>query len=446
MGKLRPLVEKEVKDLLRDPRIYIGLIVPIIMLPLIGFATSTAMRSSTEVTMKDLKIALLDYDRTETVRGFTSLLIRMGLNTTNVTADSLDRALQEARRFGSKALLIIPKGFEDDLLSFGRARVEVYSVIESVGVGSTGAYSAIDAAFETSSQMLSDMLISKLAEMTPEATEINPDIIRNPLNITRYTIIKDSIIQVPPQAVFAQLMIGYGVMIPMVLFILAMTVTQIAATATAVENEERTLETLLTFPVSRYDILMAKLLGSSIVAVLGGVLFTVGFLLYFQGFFAMPGLQIGVESIFQALPPPPPEAYAVLALSLILSILFITSLGIVVGALSSDVRMAGSLLGVVIIPVLVPSLLIMYGDIGALPIGLQLLIYSLPTSYPMIMAKEMITSTMPVEVVYGIPYSAALTIIVVYATSKLLAPEKLLTLQYKLRIRRIKRRQTRDLE
>ncbi len=446
MGKLRPLVEKEVKDLLRDPRIYIGLIVPIIMLPLIGFATSTAMRSSTEVTMKDLKIALLDYDRTETVRGFTSLLIRMGLNTTNVTADSLERALQEARRFGSKALLIIPKGFEDDLLSFGRARVEVYSVIESVGVGSTGAYSAIDAAFETSSQMLSDMLISKLAEMTPEATEINPDIIRNPLNITRYTIIKDSIIQVPPQAVFAQLMIGYGVMIPMVLFILAMTVTQIAATATAVENEERTLETLLTFPVSRYDILMAKLLGSSIVAVLGGVLFTVGFLLYFQGFFAMPGLQIGVESIFQALPPPPPEAYAVLALSLILSILFITSLGIVVGALSSDVRMAGSLLGVVIIPVLVPSLLIMYGDIGALPIGLQLLIYSLPTSYPMIMAKEMITSTMPVEVVYGIPYSAALTIIVVYATSKLLAPEKLLTLQYKLRIRRIKRRQTRDLE
>ena len=97
MGKLRPLVEKEVKDLLRDPRIYIGLIVPIIMLPLIGFATSTAARSSTEVATKDLKITLLDHDGTETSRGFTSILTRMGLNMPNVPAVDLDKALEESR-------------------------------------------------------------------------------------------------------------------------------------------------------------------------------------------------------------------------------------------------------------------------------------------------------------------------------------------------------------
>jgi ABC-2 type transport system permease protein len=143
--------------------------------------------------------------------------------------------------------------------------------------------------------------------------------------------------------------------------------------------------------------------------------------------------------VFQTLPPPPPEAYVVLAVTLIIAILFITSLGIVIGALSSDVRMASSLLGVVIVPVLIPSFLIMYGDVEALPLTLQLLAYAFPTSYPMIMAKEMVMATIPVEVLYGIIYSTALTLVVVYATSKLLAPEKLLTLQYKLKFLRKKK-------
>jgi hypothetical protein len=64
----------------------------------------------------------------------------------------------------------------------------------------------------------------------------------------------------------------------------------------------------------------------------------------------------------------------------------------------------------------------------------------------MIVAKEMITSTIPVEVFYGIPYSAALTMIVLYATSKLLVPEKLLTLQHRLTLRRGKRGQAIDSE
>jgi len=423
MGKLRPLVEKEVKDLLRDPRIYIGLMIPIIMLPLIGFVMSTAIQSAADVTTGNLTIALIDYDGTNASKNFTSLLDNMGLNIVDVNNGSLDKALEEARTFGSKALLIIPKGFEENLLSLGKVNVEVYSIVESVGISSASAQSAIDGFLDMSSETLSAMLISKLAP------GIEPDIIRNPLNVTRYTVIKDIVVQVPPQALFGQLMIGYGIMIPMVLFILAIIVTQIAATATAVENEEKTLETLLTFPVTRYDILMAKLLGSSIVAVLGGVMFTVGFLIYFQGLSSLQSSGFGVGDLYKALPSPPPETYVVLTISLILSIFFITSLGIVIGALSSDVRMSGSLLGIVLIPVLIPFLLIIYGDLKSLPLAFQLFAYALPTSYPMIMAKEMITSTIPVD-----------------ATSKLLAPEKLLTLQHKLKLKRIKRKQARELE
>ncbi|RLI36964.1 hypothetical protein DRO55_02430 [Candidatus Bathyarchaeota archaeon] len=432
------MIEKEVKDLLRDPRIYIGLIVPVIMLPLMGFAMSAAMSGAVEAATKGLNVAVIDYDGTNTSRGLVSILVQVGLNASNIEAGSLEEALEEAKNLNSKVLIVIPEGFEETLLNFGKVRVDVYSIMESVGFGSVGAQSVVDRALSISSEILSSMMISRLAP------DVEPDVVREPLNITRYTVIRDRVMPISPQTIFGQLMMSYGIMVPMVLFVLAISVAQIAAIATAVENEEKTLETLLTFPVTRYHILMAKLIGSSVVAVLGGILFTVGFLIYFEGIFSMPGLEMGFVNVFQFLPPPPAGAYVVLALSLILSILFITSLGIVIGALSSDVRMAGALLGVVIIPIMIPSILVMYGDLRALPIGLQLFIYALPTSYPMIMAKEMVLSGISVEAIYGIPYSAALTMAVVYATSKLLAPEKLLTLQYKLRIRRMRRRGVRE--
>jgi ABC-2 type transport system permease protein len=283
------------------------------------------------------------------------------------------------------------------------------------------------------------MLISKLNN------EVDPEVIRNPLNITRYSVVKDTILKVPPQDLFGQLIMGYGIMVPVVLFTLSIMVTQVAATATAVENEEKTLETLLTFPLTRYDILLAKLLGSSVIAVLGGIVFTIGFQLYSQGIFAIPGLGNGSGGLID-LPQPSPLAFVVLAITLILSILFMTSVGIVIGALSSDVRMASSMLGIIIIPVIIPLMLVMYGDLKALPFALQILAYALPTSYPMILAREMATSAIPVEILFGIPYSAIITLIVVYLTSKMLVPEKLLTLQHKLKLRRTKKTKIRELE
>lgn len=438
MSGLRALVEKEVKDLLRDPRIYIGLIVPIIMLPLMGLAISTATSGAITSVGGDLKIVIIDYDKTNTSRFFVSLLENMGLRILEVN-NGLVESLKEAKKSGIQTLLVIQQGFEEKILGLKRAKIEVYSIIESIGIGSMGIQSAIDKVLDVSSEILSSMLISRLA---PEA---EPDAIRAPFNVTRYTVIKDKIVEFSPRVVFGQLMMGYGVMVPLILLVLSITVTQMAATATAVENEEKTLETLLTFPISRYEILMAKLLGSSIIAILGGVIFAGSFLLYFQGFLGSLSLEFGAENLAGVLPSPSPEAYLLLAVSLILSIFFITSLGIIIGALSSDVRMAVSLLGIVIIPVLIPSLFIMYGDPRTLPLSIRLLIYILPTSYPMIMSKEMIISAVPPEVIYGIPYSAALTLILIYVTSKLLAPEKLLTLQYKLKIRRMKWKMTESL-
>ena len=439
MRGLRPLVEKEVKNLLRDPRIYIGLIIPIIMFPIIGFVISMTTSQAMEAAREKIKVTIIDEDGTEASERFISLLSDSGLNVT-VSAKSLDEAIKSADKLGSKALLVIHRGFEESLKRFGRVNIEIYSVIRSVGFKSMGVQAAVSNVLKRTSEILSSTLISRVAP------DVDPEVLRNPLNVTEYSVVKGKIVHAPSGSIFGQLMIGHGVLVPMILFVLSMTVTQIAATATAVENEEKTLETLLTFPVSRYDILLAKLLGSSVVAALGGVIFAAGFVLYFQTCFSGIGLEFGVGGLLTELPPPPSLSYAILIVSLILAILFVTSLGVVIGALSSDVRIASSLLSVITIPVLLPSLLIVYGSVDSLPLALRILVYAMPTSYSMIMAKEIILTPMPMQVIYGIPYSAALTLIVLYAASKILTPEKLLTLQYKIKLRRMKKERRWELE
>ncbi|PDM27060.1 hypothetical protein CP083_00660 [Candidatus Bathyarchaeota archaeon B24-2] len=435
MSSLIPLVEKEVKDLLRDPRIYIGLIVPVVILPIIGFTMSAATHSSIESAVGGgVKVAVLDLDKTQTSLSFLKFANTTGLKVFEVKVDTVKEALKELKGNDAKILIVIPKGFESKISSLEGSTLALYFEVKSVGFGEMSTFSAVNRVVKLYSKTLSDTIISSIKP------GINPTIVRTPLNTTSYTVIHDRILSMPPEAVFGQLFMGYGIIVPVVLMIVSIMVAQIAATATAVENEEKTLETLLTLPVSRYEILIAKVIGSTVVAVLGTLFSMLGFALYFRILFPLQEISGSAHLGTTALPAPTPQMYLALCLSLLIAIFFTTSLGVIVGALSSDVRISNSLIGAVIIPIMIPAFLIMYGDVRSLPLALQALVYALPVSYPMIIAKNMILSELPVEAVYGIPYSAGVTLLLLLLTSRLLVPEKLLLLQHKILTRRMRRK------
>lgn len=438
MRKIIPLVEKEVKDLLRDPRIYIGLIIPVIMLPLLGSIMSTAVSTSIQTSVVGLKIAVIDADNTGLSRELLNLLKNMGMSIDEISETDLNSAINRMRGLGSEFLMVIEKGFEEDLNNFRKGNIEVYAIVDSVGLSSIGKYSALQMQIGRCIEIFSDMLIYKLRP------NVNTETVRKPLNFTFHSILKNNVVNIDPQTLLSQFLMGYGMIVPLLLFILSISVVQIAATATAVENEEKTLETLLTLPISRYEILVAKLLGSSIISVIGGLLFTIGFLIYFESMLKMSGMDV-LTGVSQVLPPVPLESFLLLAISLILSILFITSLGVVIGALSSDVRMANSLLGVIIIPIMIPFFLIFYGDPKAMPLAVRLIVYAFPTSYPMLIAREMIINPMSIEAVFGIPYSIIITAVILYVTSLIMSPEKLLTLQHRLRARTMRKEKIGDM-
>jgi ABC-2 type transport system permease protein len=62
LKKLGNVVTKELKELLRDPKILIGMIiVPLVMLPVIGFVIRGSMET-TQQRLERLEIGILDFD------------------------------------------------------------------------------------------------------------------------------------------------------------------------------------------------------------------------------------------------------------------------------------------------------------------------------------------------------------------------------------------------
>jgi len=435
LGSLLPLIEKEIKDLLRDPRIYIGLLAPILTMPILGLVISTVMQSSIEtISREGIKVAVIDLDRTSTSREFMGFIRSLGLNVSEFPPLEIEDAIKELKGSDTRILIVVPNGFESNITSFRKAQVNVFFIVKSTGLTSIGIFSVVENVLNAYSKALVESFISS------KSPEVNPEDVLNPLTTVSYTVVKDRVLKVSPGVLFNQFFMSSGIMVPIVLMLVSTSVAQIAATATAVENEEKTLETLLTLPIGRYSILMGKLIGSAVVAMLGTIIFIVGLIVYFQSIFSLPivaeeGLTISLE-----LPTASFESYVMLFISLLIAIFFATSLGVIIGALSSDVRISGSLVGFVQIPIMVPMFMVIYGDVRSLPLALQIFIYALPPSYPMLIAQSMFFTELPFEVLLGVPYSAAFTVFLVYLTSKLLVPEKLLSLQHKLLMRRIKGR------
>lgn len=414
--KLYALLEKEVKDLLRDPRIYLGLILPALIFPIMGIVMSATLEPIVKGP-PSLTVGLVDQDRTQTSFAIREFLENYGL----VVKDFED--VQGAISSGPDAVLVIPRGFEHGILSRRSPTLSVYFIFKNLDPYDSSRLGALEIALSRLNDHLSTNIILELGD-------VDPNFVKSPLRFQEISVLKNRELTIPPSALMSQ-MFGQLFFIPLVIFMLSIVVAQIAATSTAVENEEKTLETLLTLPIDRASILMAKLLASTIIAVIGTAIYMVGFQFYMSSFSSL--LQ-GGEVVLE---PPSPSIYIILAISLLLSILFTTSLGVVIGTLSNDVRIANSLLPALIIPIMIPSLVLMLGgSVEGLPLGFKLAMLALPTTYPMILSRSVLVGEVPIEAILGIPYSALLTLIVIYFTSKLLEPERLFRIQYTILKRR----------
>jgi ABC-2 type transport system permease protein len=404
---------KELKELARDPKILLGMIVvPLVIFPLLGGIIGFSVQSAAEkAQMTPLLVVNNDGGYWSNIFiGNLSLYTRAFVVNNTSPEDVVSQGLLSTHN--TTQFVEIPANFTNEVAAHFAvssnitATVNFYSVYAGASPFESIGSTVIDSSVYAFNRVLA------------------PDVV----SLYKSTIIKNTIQLGVDPALLAGLLISQSIALPITVMILLTYSMQVAATSVAMEKEEKTLETLLSLPVDRFAILMGKLSGSILIAALGALAYMVGFTFYTSSIIptAVPIdlAQLGLV--------PSPLGYVLLGISLFVALLSALALAVIVSAFAEDVRGATSIVGYVYPLIFIPSFVLLYIDIGSLPLPFQIILYAIPYSQPILASKSVIMGDFLTPIL-GIVYVTAFTVVVMYAASRLFATERILTARLKFR-------------
>lgn len=253
--RLRALVLKEVTQLLRDPRTLVLILsLPIILLFLFAYAVS--------LTVDHIPTALVDQSRDQESQKLVDAFHNSGYFDFNVQFDSEDQMRQAIDNGLVKAGLLIPPNFNNDIL---RGSADILVLLD--GSDSFSVQSGFNAASLVTQKLGFDLAAQKLtgpgkAEPLPVVT--SPRVLYNP-------DLNDLIFLVPG----------------LVALLVQNIIVSHASMAVVREREAGTMEQLLITPSRPIEILLAKLVPGSLLAIVEMVIIlllsTFWFKVPFQG-------------------------------------------------------------------------------------------------------------------------------------------------------------------
>lgn len=433
VSALLSIVVKEVKELVRDPKILIGVILmPLILFPVMGSAISVSQESVRRAIIS-ASFSVYDEDGGAASR---ALISSLSLNNTviSINAPTLMEALIQFQGTNASVLLHIREGYTENITMGLKGNVKIYANLKNINLAETGRTETVNYLVSLYNYQLS---INKIDALLSKAEESgDPDAFRNPISVTYASILKGNVLEVPPQSIF-NVLITQSILLPVLVMIMLMFAIQMAATSIAIEKEQKTLETLMTLPVGRMTILSGKLLGSIVVAIGGALAYMVGFSFYIGSAFSFAP-QITSVSLSNANLGIQPIGYLLLGVTIFITLVSGLALAISLAVFTDSVRSAQSLVGVLIVPVIVPAIILMFTDLEMLPTTIQWILLVVPYTHSIIASKAAFLGDYLI-VLRSIIYISAFTLAVLYIAARIFSTERILTARM-ISFRLLKRR------
>jgi ABC-2 type transport system permease protein len=190
MNKLWPLILKEVKELVRDPKILIGVILmPVIIFPIMGGAIQVS-QESVQRAVRGASFAVWTDDD-----GFVTDALLNYLYTNNTVvpldADSLEDALTFFTTTDSTALVYIPDGYNDNITLGIQGGVKIYANLKKLNMAETQSTDLVSNLINIYNYYFS---ISKIETILSQSgASGTPTGYRNPITIDYASILKGSV-------------------------------------------------------------------------------------------------------------------------------------------------------------------------------------------------------------------------------------------------------------
>ena len=171
-------------------------------------------------------------------------------------------------------------------------------------------------------------------------------------------------------------------------------------------------------------------MGSAVVAAAGAFAAMIGVGNYTGSILSViPTESLNLEALGFTLTP---IAYALLGLTMFMTIISALSLAICVASFSEDVRSAQSLVGPLNLLAIFPSIILMFADIEILPVSIQTLLYILPYTHAIVASKAAFMGDYLIMLI-SIAYISAFTFVILYIAAKIFTTEKIITARISFR-------------
>ncbi len=376
--KFLTLLKKELRELI-NMQMILGLVITVVMLLVVGNVMSGVMDDAATETGV---VNIIDRDKSMLTQQYIiEVLEDTGYTVNLVEAENDDPAklLSEA---GCDSLLIIPQGFYESLKNSDEPlQLELISSIKTTSVMaslSDKTASVVDFI----SNVVSGVM---MAEKDLDISEINR--IENPVVVNEVTVVQEKSAVINSQMLMS-LISSQGMFIPIVVFILVMFTSQMIISAISTEKIDKTLETLLSAPVSRISVLGAKMLAAAIVAIINAAVYMVGFYGYMGSMLSGQidseivgstltvndimtdlGLNIGVTG------------YIMVGLQMFMTIMVCLAVSLILGALVNDAKSAQTMLMPIMVCAMVPYIVSMVYDINLLSPVFRTVMYAIPFTH-----------------------------------------------------------------
>ncbi len=409
MKPLLNILRKELKEL-ATPATFI----PVIIIAILFASLGGLMGGVTDDLTEKPTIGIVNQDNSE----FSAIVEESLIEDSNIidlagTTD-LNEMLDKVKEAGGSALVLIPEGFSDTVLGGKQASLDVYFIMTSTGLLASVPSAMVTAVISQASNALSSYMITSMGG----SSDIPVSVIQSPIaqgaNVNTY-FNGDIMEGITPDLVSASLS-SNSFIVPLIVMMIVIMAGGIVISSMGMEKENKTLETLLTMPVKRSHIVIGKLAAAAIVGLIMAMIYMVGMMVYMDSLMsgasidlAQYGMSLGVAD------------YLLLGISLFLAIMSALALCMVLGIFSKDYKTAQGFTLPITFLAMVPFFVTMFFDFSSLPSVVQVLVFAIPFSHPMMAMNNLMLdnySMVFAGIGYELVFAAAMIVIAVILFKK----------------------------
>lgn len=388
--KFGNLLKKELRELITMQAIF-SMVFTMVLLIVMGQIMGNAMEEGFDTS----KITLCNQDDSEFTADLLKKISDSESTDINYVELQSDDYAAELERLGIKNLVIIPKGYGESIIEKNEpAQIKFVSELQNAGLAaSIGTLSASEVISSIENASTNEILLR-----TYGLTDEQISMVKAPVQTIEYTVKNGKTAEISASALEAISMMQ-SMIAPFAIFFLLLMASQMIMTAISTEKIDKTLETLLSAPVSRMTVLSAKMVAAVITALLNALFMIVGFVFYMTGMMGsavnemssgirpegMAAAVEGVTNLGEAMSDLglalTPMSYVLFAVQLFFTVAIGLAVSLILGAMATDVKSVQTLVLPIMIAVMIPFFITMFMDVNSMSTAFKVIVYAIPFTH-----------------------------------------------------------------